>query len=137
MKLKFDLEGIDEAATQFLAYIHEHRVVAFHGEMGAGKTTFINAVCRVMGVKGELSSPTFSIINEYQSVDGHAVYHLDFYRLGSEAEAKRAGVEEALYSNSFCFVEWPEKAAGLLPADALHCYLNTVANNHRELTLKA
>ena len=137
MKLLFDLNGIDDAATQFLAYIHANRVVAFHGEMGAGKTTFIHALCRVMGVKGELSSPTFSIINEYQSVDGHAVYHLDFYRLESEAEAKRAGVEEALFSNSFCFVEWPDRATGLLPEDTLHCNIRTITHNQRELSLKA
>ena len=136
MKLEFSPETITDAATQFLAYIHAHRVVAFHGEMGAGKTTFINALCKVMGVKCHLSSPTFSIINEYHTADGHIVYHMDFYRLKSDAEAQRAGVEEALYSNSYCFVEWPDKAKALLPEDTLHCNIKTLDSQHRQLSIQ-
>ena len=136
MKLKFSLDNISDAATEFLAYIHAHRVIAFHGEMGAGKTTFINHLCKVMGVKGQLSSPTFSIINEYHSADGHIIYHMDFYRLKDEAEAQRAGVEEALYSNSYCFLEWAERIKGLLPADTLHCNIKTISDNTRELSIK-
>ena len=136
MKLQFSLDNIADAATEFLAYIHAHRVIAFNGEMGAGKTTFINNLCKVMGVKGHLSSPTFSIINEYQTADGHAVYHMDFYRLKNEAEAQRAGVEEALYSNSYCFLEWAEKIKDLLPADTLYCNIKTLADNTRELSIK-
>lgn len=136
MKLEFGLDDIADAAGEFLAAIHAHRVVAFYGDMGAGKTTFINAVCKVMGVKGSLSSPTFSIINEYETRDGHAVYHMDFYRLNSEEEARRAGVEDALFSNSYCFLEWPEKAPALLPNDAMHCTIKPIAGNRRQLTLK-
>ena len=136
MDSKFSLEKIDDAAANFLQDIKEHRVVAFHGEMGAGKTTFINALCRQLQVTDIVSSPTFSIINQYKTKDGNPLYHLDLYRLKDEEEALLAGVEDCFYSGNFCFVEWPEKAPALFPESTIHCYLTSTGNNERKLQIK-
>jgi tRNA threonylcarbamoyladenosine biosynthesis protein TsaE len=103
--------------------------------MGAGKTTFITALCHALGVTNAVSSPTFSIINEYRSADGERIYHMDLYRLKDETEAMNAGVEDAIYSGDLCLVEWPEKAPGIFPPDTVHCYLQSVAGNQRKLQI--
>ncbi len=136
MDSKFSLEEIDSAAAHFLPIIKGHNVIAFYGDMGAGKTTFINALCRQLQVTDTVSSPTFSIINQYKTRDGNTVYHLDLYRLKDEAEAISAGVEDCFYSGKLCFVEWPEKAPALLPDDTLHCYLTLTGNSKRKLQIK-
>ncbi len=135
MVVNFTLTDIDQAAIKFIDAIKQNKVVAFHGEMGAGKTTFINAVCRLLQVKDMISSPTFSIINEYTTSNERVVFHIDLYRLKDEAEAIAAGVEECIQSNSYCFVEWPEKAIGIFPPDTLHCYLTSTGNNERKLLI--
>lgn len=135
MELMFTPETIEDAARQFLSALNGYEVIAFHGEMGAGKTTFIHSVCKVMGIQNGVSSPTFSIINEYRTSDGSIVYHMDLYRLKNETEGIDAGVEDCMYSGNICFVEWPEKAPGLFPAGTLHCYLNTVGANQRKLRI--
>ena len=112
---------MDEAAARFVENMDQDTVFAFRGKMGAGKTTFISALCRVLGVEDEVSSPTFAIINEYRScTTAELIYHFDFYRIKDEDEALDAGVEDYFYSGAICFVEWPEKIENLLPGDVVN-----------------
>lgn len=129
-----NLADLPKAAHQFLGAMSEHKVIAFSGEMGAGKTTFIKALCAAMGISDVASSPTFSLVNEYQNEVGKKVYHFDFYRLQKESEALDMGVEEYFYSGNYCFIEWPEKIPTLLPADCLQVKI-TVNDGVRELNL--
>ena len=110
-----DIEHIREAAREFINHIGEARVFAFYGSMGAGKTTFIKAVCQELGVTDVVTSPTFAIVNEYADRNGEPVYHFDFYRLKSLDEAYDIGYEEYFYSGCYCFTEWTEKIEPLLP----------------------
>lgn len=109
------------------------KVWAFFGGMGMGKTTLIHKLCEYLGVDDTISSPTFSIINEYKSKTAGVIYHMDWYRLKGEEEAEKAGVEDCLLSGNFCFVEWPENAAGLLPEDTLHIYIRFIDEHTRKL----
>lgn len=136
MELIYELTEITEAARQFIQLTAGRRVFAFHGDMGAGKTTFIEEVCRVLKVDSPLSSPTFSIINEYVTETGELVYHLDLYRLKSEREALDAGVEDCIYSGFYCFVEWPERAPGLFNDQIVNCELTISGNNRRTIRIK-
>jgi tRNA threonylcarbamoyladenosine biosynthesis protein TsaE len=111
-----NLDQLPEIAEQVLSEAGAVRVFAFFGEMGAGKTTFIKALCRKLGIEEMVSSPTFTLVNEYLSGSGEPVYHFDFYRIKSESEAFDMGYENYLYSGNYCFVEWPERIASLLPA---------------------
>jgi tRNA threonylcarbamoyladenosine biosynthesis protein TsaE len=114
------------------------RVFAFHGEMGSGKTTFIHALCQVKGVKDAVTSPTFSIVNEYSYKENGAnqkIFHLDLYRLKDEEEAARAGLEDCLYSGNICLVEWPDRAAGIFPDDSLHIHITIVDSVQRKLRI--
>ncbi|HLA56621.1 MAG TPA: tRNA (adenosine(37)-N6)-threonylcarbamoyltransferase complex ATPase subunit type 1 TsaE [Flavobacterium sp.] len=113
MEFTFPLDEIHIAAKELLAQ-NPAKVILFNGEMGAGKTTFIKALSKELGVTDTTSSPTFSLVNEYQSNDG-LVYHFDVYRLKSETEALDMGIEEYLYSGNWCFIEWAEKIPNLLP----------------------
>lgn len=135
MELRFTLDEIKKAAQWLTDRMQGHTVIAFHGEMGAGKTTFIHALCELMGVKDHVSSPTFSIINEYKA-PATTIYHLDLYRLKNEEEAINAGVEDCLYNGHLCLVEWPEKAPGLFPDDTLHVYLHLIDTNTRSISIK-
>ncbi|CAN5337062.1 tRNA (adenosine(37)-N6)-threonylcarbamoyltransferase complex ATPase subunit type 1 TsaE [soil metagenome] len=135
MVLLFTLNEIDKAANMFISSVEHasHSVFAFHGNLGAGKTTFINALCRKYGVTGTISSPTFSIINEYKTVENKIIFHMDMYRLKDEAEAINAGVEEALNSGNLCFVEWPERAPELFHDETIHVYLEAINEVTRKL----
>ncbi len=133
MEVNFALEQIKEAADKILADTANYKVFAFHGEMGAGKTTLIHALCEAMGVKDVITSPTFSIINQYKTNDGQTVYHMDLYRIKDENEAINAGIEDCLYSGNICFVEWPEKAPGIFPDNTLHIKITSVDDNTRKL----
>jgi tRNA threonylcarbamoyladenosine biosynthesis protein TsaE len=135
MDLKFSLNNINEAAKVFIKILGTNKVVALHGEMGAGKTTFVHAVCEAMGVAGTIGSPTFSIINQYQTTDSTTIYHIDMYRLKDEEEAVQAGVEDCLYSGNYCFVEWPDKAPGIFPENTLHINITAVDNETRKLII--
>ena len=120
MELQFTLSTIDQAAPLFFEQAGPHRVFAFHAPMGTGKTTFIAALCRAAHVKTQPSSPTFSLVNEYVTLEGESVYHIDLYRIKDHEEARNAGIEEILHSGAICFVEWPEKAPEIFPDHALH-----------------
>jgi tRNA threonylcarbamoyladenosine biosynthesis protein TsaE len=134
MYLTFSLTDINEAASWFWNTVNDRKVFAFSGQMGAGKTTFITALCHYKNVRSHISSPTFSIINEYQNGEGQ-IFHIDLYRLNSEHEAVEAGVEDVLNSGEICFVEWPEKAASILPSDTVWVKLEVIDPMHRKITV--
>jgi tRNA threonylcarbamoyladenosine biosynthesis protein TsaE len=135
MDLIFNLDEIEIAAKKVLTATSNNKVFAFHGEMGAGKTTFIHAFCKAMGVMDTVTSPTFSIINEYNIAGGGIVYHMDLYRLKSNEEAVNAGVEDCLFSNNICLVEWPDNAAQIFPENTLHIHITVVDTNARKLQI--
>lgn len=118
MELVYKLENINGAAEQLLQLAPECRVFAFEGELGSGKTTLIHAICIKLCMQGTFGSPTFSIINEYDSPAG-PIYHIDLYRCRNEDEALRAGVEDCLFSGQQCFVEWPSRAPGIFPENTI------------------
>lgn len=121
MEIKIEnISELPQAASEFIEAIGEHRVIAFHAPMGAGKTTFIAEVCRQLGVDADTpNSPTFAIINHYEGTHGD-IYHFDMYRLESPEQAFDIGAEDFLYSGALCLIEWPENAKDILPPDTLH-----------------
>jgi len=133
MEIIFELDKIEEAANEFLQMIKKTKVFAFSGELGAGKTTFINALCKQIGVKDTVTSPTYSIIQEYALPDNEIIFHIDLYRIKSEAEAMDAGVEDCLNSNDLCMVEWPEMAPGIFPEKTVFTTIRILSPNKRKL----
>jgi tRNA threonylcarbamoyladenosine biosynthesis protein TsaE len=127
------VEALPEVAANFLESIGEIFVLAFSGEMGAGKTTFIQALCRALGVQQDVNSPTFSLVNEYFTADGESIFHFDLYRIEDPAELFDLGYEEYFYSGKRCFIEWPEKASHLIPDDALMVNIIVRDDGSREL----
>ena len=120
MEIKInDLEHIREAARQFIDAMGDQQVYAFYGHMGAGKTTFIKAICEELGVDDVVTSPTFAIVNEYTAADGTPIYHFDFYRIKKLEEVYDMGYEDYFYSGALCFIEWPELIEEILPEDAV------------------
>ena len=113
------LAEIDAAASSIVQSLDGHRKIAFSGEMGAGKTTIIQSVCKVLGVETIVNSPTFALINEYFTASGESIYHFDLYRIEKISELYDMGYEDYFYSDSWCFIEWPEKALELLPEGTL------------------
>jgi tRNA threonylcarbamoyladenosine biosynthesis protein TsaE len=137
MEITVELENIQQCAQYFWEHV-QGKIFAFHGEMGVGKTTFIKALCAARGVTTHVSSPTFSLINEYSYHEGKTLkhlFHIDLYRLKDEDEAISAGVEDCLYSGNICFVEWPQKAPSLLPESRVDIYMQPVNNNTRLLKI--
>jgi tRNA threonylcarbamoyladenosine biosynthesis protein TsaE len=132
MEVNFQLNEIHDAAKQFIAATTGSKVIALHGEMGAGKTTFVSAVCKTLGIDDAVSSPTFSIINQYTN-GKKIIFHIDLYRLKDEEEAIQAGVEDCLFSGNSCFVEWPDRAAAIFPDDTLHVKISVGENNSRKI----
>jgi tRNA threonylcarbamoyladenosine biosynthesis protein TsaE len=132
-----NLAALPAAAATLATAIAEggHSVVAFEGEMGAGKTTLIRALGAVLGVADDVSSPTFALVNEYRDGQGRPVYHFDFYRVDSEEEAARLGAAEYFDSGYLCLVEWPARVAGLLPAAYLQVSLTVTGPETRELSI--
>jgi len=113
------IETIDKSAREFLKLFDKHRIFAFYGEMGAGKTTFIKAICKAAGVKDLVSSPSFALIYEYSSETGQYFYHFDLYRIKEITELYDLGYEDYFYGEDICFIEWPERAEELLPTDTV------------------
>lgn len=125
MKKKIEIHSVEElgkAAQEFISQTSAHRLIAFDAPMGAGKTTFIKAICEALGVDGsEIASPTFSIVNEYLCKNtGESIYHFDFYRITKDEEALDIGLYDYLDSGCRCLMEWPENISGLLPDDTLY-----------------
>ena len=126
------LSEIDAVAKDFLAAVGDKRHFAFYGSMGAGKTTFIKAVCEQLGTTDIVSSPTFAIINEYASAAGR-IFHFDFYRIKNLEEAYNLGYEDYFFGNEYCFVEWPEKIQDILPEHFTIVKITAVDDNRREI----
>lgn len=117
------IETIDDAARQFIKVMGERKIFAFYGAMGAGKTTFIKAICEALGVKDVINSPTFSIVNEYLDGKGNSIFHFDFYRLKREEEAYDIGFDDYVYSGCVCLMEWPELVENLLPEETVKVHI--------------
>jgi len=130
------IEEIHTTAKKFLDEIGDNKIFAFNGKMGAGKTTFIKAICEVMGVKETINSPTFSIVNEYEAADGSIIYHFDCYRINKIQEALDLGAEEYLYSGNLCFIEWSENIAQLLPDTLVNVDIKEIENKKREIIIR-
>ena len=127
------LTELPALARKLLLFAGEHRVLVFYGEMGTGKTTFIKALCKELGVAVTVSSPTFSIVNEYEYPHG-LIYHFDFYRLKDQSEAFDMGYEEYFYSGEYCFIEWPEKIPDLIPDQVVRVNIELAVNDSRVFT---
>jgi tRNA threonylcarbamoyladenosine biosynthesis protein TsaE len=137
MKLTIDsLDTIHHTARQFIDQIGDRTVFAFNGKMGAGKTTFIKAICEEMGVKETVNSPTFSIVNEYEGSGNRIIYHFDCYRINNIQEALDLGAEEYLYSGNLCFIEWSENIAPLLPDSIINVDIEENENGKRDVMMR-
>ena len=128
------LNNIREAAREFISRMGDTTVFAFRGKMGAGKTTFIKAICEELGVEDVINSPTFAIVNEYRSATGELIYHFDFYRINKIEEAYDFGYEDYFYSGALCFIEWPEKVEELLPEDCANVFISENEDGSRSIT---
>jgi len=138
MEITYAISQLKQSAEAFWKIAANTRVIAFHGNMGSGKTTFIHALCYVRSVEDVVGSPTFSIVNEYYFFENGTekkIFHIDLYRLRDELEAIQAGVEDCLNSDHICLVEWPEKIPSLLPGDSLHVHIETVNEDTRKLRI--
>ncbi|MFM7710355.1 MAG: tRNA (adenosine(37)-N6)-threonylcarbamoyltransferase complex ATPase subunit type 1 TsaE [Ferruginibacter sp.] len=135
MTRDFHLSELPETARWLLENTAGSRCFALYGEMGAGKTTLVHALCAVLQVRGNVSSPTFSIIQEYAGDQDQPVYHLDLYRVSNEAEAVAAGVLDCIDHGDYCFIEWPERLEGLLGPDVVRCRLSVTGDQSRRLVI--
>jgi tRNA threonylcarbamoyladenosine biosynthesis protein TsaE len=133
MEITYKEEDILQAASQFVAAMGDSTVFAFHGKMGAGKTTFIKALCQALGVEDTVTSPTFAIVNEYRTLAGSPVFHFDFYRIKKVSEAYDMGCEEYFYSGHPCFIEWPELVEEVLPEDTVTVTVEALPDGQRRL----
>lgn len=137
MEIKIQsLESIHEAAREFIAAMGDNTVFALYGKMGAGKTTFVKALCEELGVTDVITSPTFAIVNEYRSDEtGELIYHFDFYRIMKLSEVYDMGYEDYFYSGALCFIEWPELVEELLPGNAVKVTIEELENGNRVIRL--
>jgi len=133
MEIVFDLDEIEKTAKDFLQLNPRSKLFAFSGDLGAGKTTFINALCREIGVTETVTSPTYSIIQEYATQRNEVIYHIDLYRIKSEREAMDAGIEDCLNSDEICMVEWPERAPEIFPLKTIFTRIEIISANKRKL----
>lgn len=133
MEIDFKLDEIEKTAKDFLQLNQGSKLFAFSGDLGAGKTTFINALCREMGVTETVTSPTYSIIQEYATKHNNVIYHIDLYRIKSDQEAMDAGIEDCLNSNEICLVEWPERVPEIFPSDTVFYNIETISSSKRKL----
>ncbi len=131
-----NLEDLPRAASELIESLNGHTIIALHGTMGAGKTTLIREIASQMGVVDNVTSPTFAIVNQYNTADDSRIYHFDFYRIEKVEEAYDFGYEEYFFSGDLCFVEWPERIAELMPEDTLNITIElTEDNNERVITI--
>jgi tRNA threonylcarbamoyladenosine biosynthesis protein TsaE len=136
MNQTYELSALPEIAGQLADHVRLYEVVTFEGDLGAGKTTLIKALCKALGVEGMVSSPTFALVSEYEAINlgpRNTIHHIDLYRLSGEEEAIRAGIEDHLYSGDLCLVEWPQKAPGILPENSLRVILDSPDIDHRHI----
>ncbi len=131
----YNIENIAETAKQFLDSTRGYKKFAFYGNLGAGKTTFIIALCKQLGVVDVICSPTFTIINEYRTGNGSVIYHFDFYRIKNIDELLAIGIEEYFYEDVYSFIEWPEKAENLLPRNIVKVHIKEIDRDKRELEI--
>lgn len=134
MEIHFSLDEINQVAQKIIAQ-NPPKIILFDGEMGVGKTTLIKMLCKILGVEEATSSPTFSLVNEYQTAKNQIVYHFDFYRLKTEMEALDMGIDEYLYSGNWCFIEWSEKIPNLIPAEHVVIKIKALPNGNRQLNM--
>ncbi len=131
------IDKIDDVAEDFIKLFNQPAVFCFYGSMGAGKTTFIQALCEKLKVIDVVNSPSFAIVNEYNTEGGDSIYHFDFYRLKGEEEAFDLGYEDYFYSDSYCFVEWPEKIESLLPKNRYDVSITVMEDQTREVVVES
>jgi tRNA threonylcarbamoyladenosine biosynthesis protein TsaE len=129
------LADLGTVAEQIVAHTGNENIWLFHGDMGAGKTTLIKALGKAMGVRDAINSPTFALVNEYETSIGKKVYHFDFYRIKHEAEAFDIGVEEYFDSGDYCFIEWPDKITNMIPDEHADIYITLEDNTHRTIAI--
>ncbi|RYY33889.1 MAG: tRNA (adenosine(37)-N6)-threonylcarbamoyltransferase complex ATPase subunit type 1 TsaE [Sphingobacteriaceae bacterium] len=129
------LPDLPASARQIISQAGGNKIFVFYGEMGAGKTTLIKELCAALGIEEAVTSPTFSIVNEY-NINSGKVFHFDFYRLKTESEALDMGYEEYFYSGNYCFIEWPDKIPNLLPENFICVSIKVVGNDSREITIE-
>ena len=134
MNIIFSIDQLEEVAQKIIAE-NPNKIILFHGEMGVGKTTLIKQLCKTLGVTDATSSPTFSLVNEYQANEDLLVYHFDFYRLNKEEEALDMGIDDYLYSGNWCFIEWAEKISNLIPKTHSVITISQLPDGKRSLTL--
>ena len=130
-----NLSDLDYVAQKFVNKMDNRKVFAFYGEMGAGKTTLIKAICKAMGVTETITSPTFSLVNEYKDDDDNPIYHFDFYRIKNIEEAFDFGYEDYFYSGNICFIEWPELIESLLPTEVVEVIIKVDKNGQRLISI--
>jgi tRNA threonylcarbamoyladenosine biosynthesis protein TsaE len=130
-----DKKHLADAAEKFLSHTGEKRIFAFYGSMGAGKTTIIKAICKALGATDIVSSPTFTLVNEYRTSSGETLYHIDFYRIKKQEEVFDFGIEEYLGGDSYCFMEWPELVEEILPAETVNVRISVDENEQRTLLI--
>lgn len=135
MNKNYSLKNLSEVATAIISSV-ENKNLLFYGQMGVGKTTLIKEICKQLGVLDTISSPTFSLVNEYQTSENNKVFHFDFYRITDEEEALDMGIEEYLYNNDWCLIEWPENIENLLPLDAVEIHLSILDDEQRNIQIK-
>lgn len=136
MEIIFELDEIETIAQKFLQTVKPNKIFAFSGDLGAGKTTFINALCKQLGVRESVTSPTYSIIQEYGAADNKVIYHIDLYRLKSDREAMDAGIEDCILSDEICMIEWPERAPSLFPNETVYTSFKILSDRARKLIVQ-
>lgn len=136
MEIIFELDEIRATAKKFLEIVTSNKIWAFSGDLGAGKTTFINALCKNLGVTESVTSPTYSIIQEYAGINHQIIYHIDLYRLKSDMEAMDAGIEDCINSGEINMIEWPERAPSIFPDATVYASLEIVSEQTRKLVVQ-